>query len=416
MKKSFLLAFLFLTTVTGFSQVKQVAAQSVEAYKNKDYALFLKLTKQMDSLRPSHPNYMYNLAAAYSLNKMEPEAITALRNLLLMNNTVPFEIEPDFEFIKNSEGFQKLKDLKAAQGKVIENSTFKLSLSEKDLHPEGLLYLEKQKLWLASSIRNKKIVSFDHSGKCSDWFTDSHYSVFAMKADAKEQYLWVTTSAMSVMKGYSDEMEGKNEILKIDIKTRKVVKRYTVDGKHVFGDLLLAKNGDVYLSDSVDPLIYKIADDKVTLWKDLKHEAFNLQGMVFNSDESQFFIADYLKGILAVSMKDISKTSWLKFPDGATKKGIDGLVFYKNALIGIHNGTKPIRVVKYDLNSDNTQITGFSVLDNNRKDFNEPALATVSKGKLYYFANSPWNFYDAKNDLDATKFENPKLFQLQLDK
>ncbi len=419
MKKNTFLLFLFIT-FSGFSQTNQLYKQSVAAYKSKDYPLFLKLSKQLDSIRPSHPVFTFNLAAGYSLIKKEKEAIAVLNSIVLMNNTIAFEEEADFQNIKNTEGFKKAIDLKEAQNKVIENSKFKVSLSEKDLHPEGLVYLDKHKLWLASSIHLKKIVSFDSKGVCSDWFIDTPYSVFALKADEKQRYLWVSCSTMPEMKNFSPAIDGKNEILKIDIVTRRLVKRYILDDKHVFGDLVIAKNGDVYISDSVEPIIYKIQNDKVPfekiiVWKNLKGIALNLQGLTFNADESKLFVADYLKGILAITMKDDFKTSWLTIPDGATKKGTDGLVYYKNSLIAIQNGAVPIRIVKFNLNQENTQITDFKVMDNNRVAFNEPTLGNITNGKFYFFANAPWKFYDETKQLDETKFENPKLFELPLE-
>lgn len=418
MKKLILLLFFFIS-LFGYSQTNQLYKGSVVAYKRGDFKTFLKLSKQLDSIRPSHPVFSYNVAAGYALTKNENEAIAALQRVVLMDNTIPFE-EVDFQNIKNSSGFQKVIALKEAQNKVIETSNFKVSLSQKDLHPEGMVYLDKHKLWLASSIRLKKIVSFDSKGVCSDWFIDTPYSVFALRADANQRYLWVSCSAMPEMKNYSEAIAGRNEILKIDIKTRRLVKRYIVDGKHVFGDLVVAKNGDVYITDSAEPIIYKIQNDKmphekVVIWKDLKDVASNLQGISFNDDESKLFIADYLKGIMVVTMKDDSKISWLSFPDGTTRKGIDGLVYYKNSLITVQNGAIPIRIVKYNLNTDSTQIADYKVLDNNRSIFNEPALASITKGKLYFFANSPWKFYGDDKQLDETKFENPKLFELQLD-
>ena len=413
MKVCIYLYFIFSTTL-GFSQTKTLYNQSADAYKNKDYVLFLKLTKHLDSIRPSHPTFTYNLAAGYALNKMNSNALTILNQLLLMNNTVAFEDDTDFDNIKNLDEFQKLKDLKRAQNTIIESAKYKLTLSEKDLHPEGLLYLDKHKLWLVSSIRNKKIVSFDETGNCSDWFINTPYSVFALKADTNQNYLWVSCSATPEMKGFSAAMDGKNEILKIDIKTKKVIKKYTVVGNHVFGDLAIAKNGDVYISDSVAPHIYKITNDKIALWKDLKGEAFNLQGIAFNKEESKLFIADYLTGIIVFSMNKALPFSRLTLPEGTSKKGIDGLVYYNNALFTIQNGTVPIRIVKYQLDASNSKIINFTVLDNNRSVFNEPALATISKGELYFFANAPWNFYNSNHQLEETKIENPKLFELKL--
>lgn len=405
---------LLLFGISGFSQTKLLYNQSMEAYKNKDYSLFLKLGIQLDSIRPMHPTFTYNLASAYSLNGKKQEALSVLKTIVLANNTIAFDEDSDFEPIKGDKRFKELLQLKATQSVIIENSIQKLSLSEKDLHPEGLLYLDKYKLWLSSSIRNKKIVAFDANGKCTDWFIDCSYSVFALKTDRNQKYLWVACSAIPEMKNFTKEIEGKSEILKIEIATQKLVKRYTLEGNHVFGDLVVAKNNDVYISDSAEPIIYKIEKGSLSLWKNLKMEAFNLQGITFNENESKLFIADYLKGVLVIDIKTKDRT-WLEFPEETSKKGIDGLVFYKKSVIVIQNGVVPIRIVQYKLNESVTKIIDFVVLDNNRNIFNEPALATLVRNRMYFFANSPWKFYDKNFQLDETKIENPKLFELILD-
>ncbi|MHC0445064.1 TPR end-of-group domain-containing protein [Flavobacterium sp. 3-218] len=406
---------LLLIGALGFAQNKALYDKGIEAYKSKDYALFLRLAKQLDSIRPMHPSFTYNLASAYALNGKKEEALSVLKNMVLANNTVSFEEDTDFTSIKNDKAFKDLESLKILQSKKIENSVEKVLLSEKELHPEGLFYLEKQKLWLSSSIRDKKIVSFDASGKISDWFTDCLYSVFALKADRDEKYLFVACSAIPEMKGFKKELDGKSEILKIEIASKKVVKRYSIEGNHVFGDLVISTSNEVYISDSTEPIIYKIEKENLVLWKDLTNQAFNLQGITFNKDESKLFVADYLKGIAVIDIKN-KKESWLVFPNDASRKGIDGLVFYKKSLIAIQNGVVPIRIAAFKLNETETKIVDFKVLDNNREAFNEPALAALVKNKMYFFANSPWKFYDKNFQLDESKFDNPKLFELDLEK
>ena len=70
---------------------------------------------------------------------------------------------------------------------------------------------------------------------------------------------------------------------------------------------------------------------------------------------------------------------------------------------------KPIRVIQYILKEN--QISDFKIIDNNRPEFDEPALATIVDGKLVFFSNSPWKAYDKSFHLDETKFENPSLYQ-----
>lgn len=408
---------MFITITLSHAQTqKELYQQSVEAYKNKDYPTFLKLTRKLDSIRSFHPTYTYNLASAYALNGKEKEAISTLEKVVLMNNTTAFETDDDFKSITNSDGFQKVLALKKSQETTSANSTKTVSLSEKELHPEGLEFLPKSNLWLASSIRKRKIISFDpRTGKCEDWFTEAGMlSVFSMKKDSKEQFLWVSTSAMTEMENFTADVDGKAAILKIDIKTRKIVKRFEMYGNHVLGDLYVAKNNVVYVSDSSKPIIYKIENGLMTEWISLEKEALNLQGITMNATEDKLFIADYLKGIAFISIKDKTR-KWLDLPSGTIGKGIDGLCFYNNSLIAVQNGVQPIRIVRFHLNDTQNEITKYSIIDHNRPEFNEPALATVVKNKLYFFANSPWQAYDRNGNLDVSKVENPMLFESKLD-
>lgn len=410
-----ILTVLLVNSTLSFSQSqREIYNESTKAYENKDYGVFLKFTQKLDSLRPFHPTYTYNLASAYALNGKTDKALSILRKLVLMNNTTAFETDEDFKSLLGTESFNAVLKLKNDQNKTVASSKQVVTLSEKDLHPEGLIYLPKTKTWLASSIRKRKIVSFDiNTGLCSDWLKeDKMLAVLAMKAD--EKYLWVATAAFPETESFIKEDEGKAEVLKVDLKTKKIIKRFSVEGNHIFGDLIVAKNGIVYISDSGKPMVYKIENDVISEFVSFANDGFNLQGLAFCKDQSKLFIADYLKGIAVIDIKSMNKT-WLNFPEEATAKGIDGLVFYDNTLITIQNGVKPIRVVQFRLNEQQNQITGFKVLDNNRPEFNEPALATIVGGMFYFFANSPWGAYDKNGVLDMNKVSNPMLFSYKLD-
>ncbi|MES2543458.1 MAG: hypothetical protein V4548_01120 [Bacteroidota bacterium] len=415
----FCIVYFLVVTPFCFSQSqKELYTLSIEAYKNKNYAEFLKITKKLDSIRPSHPAYTYNLAVAYNLNNQKEMAISVLKNAILMNNKVAFEEDLDFSNLHQTEGYKELIDLKINQEKPVIGSTKVVSLSEKSLHPESVLFLPKLGIWLASSIRKRKIVTFNMTtGKCGDYAVKNNLlSVFAMKTDDAEKYLWIATAAMPEMEGFSKDLKGKSEIVKGSIQTGEIVNRFPLEGNHIFGDLVIAKSGIVYVSDSGEAVIYKISNDKIEPWLDLRKEAYNLQGLTFNADHSKLFIADYFKGILVISMKNPNDRKWLTFPKGTTVKGIDGLVYYKKSLIAVHNGVTPIRLIQYNLDDNENQITTYKILDNNRPEFDEPALATIVKDKLYFFANSPWKGYDKDFNLDENKFENPMLYSYPLKK
>lgn len=417
MKKYISIIVLVLSGICSNAQtLNEIYGQSVKAYEAKDFKTFFSLTLKLDSLRPSHPTFTYNLASAHALNGNINKANFYLERLVLTNNKVEFEKDEDFKALQNTIDYKKIISLKSELEKTIISSQKVVSLSEKDLHPEGLLYLSKSKIWLVTSIRKKKIVSFDiHTGSCVDWFVDKNkFAVFSMKTDNEQKFLWVSTGAIPEMEDFTKEQEGKSEILKIDLKTKEVVKRFSAEGTHLFGDLVVAQNNTVYISDSNSPIIYKIENDEISEWLNLKGEAFNLQGIAINSESTKIFIADYLSGIVGVSIENNANRSWLEFPKGTTKKGIDGLVFYDNSLIAIQNGVQPIRIVKYKLDKNQKEIQSFKIIDNNRPEFNEPALSTIKNNKLYFFANSPWKFYSKDFKLDLEKLKNPALFEYDL--
>ena len=388
---------------------------SIKAYEAKNYSEFLQLTKQLDSIRPMHPTFTYNLAIAYALQQQTDNAVLQLKKAILMNAKTAFEDDADFQSIKETEAFKSLSAFKQKQLDVVATSQKAITLSEKALHPESVLYLSKTKTWLASSIRKRKIVSFDEkTGKCSDWLTaENILAVFALKPDAKEEFLWVATSAIPEMENYSETVKGKAEILKVNIKTKKIVNRYSLEGNHVFGDIYVTKNNKVFISDSDKPIIYTIENDALAVWLSMENTAFNLQGITMNREEDMLFIADYLKGIAVIKTAN-KEVNWLHFPKDATSKGIDGLVYAKNSLFAVQNGVSPIRITQLKLNSSHTKITNFKVLDNNRPEFDEPALLTLVKDKLYFFANSPWKAYDKNGVLDESKVTNPELYFLKL--
>lgn len=388
---------------------------SIKAYESKNYSEFLQLTKQLDSIRPMHPTFTYNLAIAYALQQQTDKAVLQLKKAILMNAKTAFEDDADFQSIKETEAFKSLSAFKQKQLEVVATSQKAITLSEKALHPESVLYLSKTKTWLASSIRKRKIVSFDEkTGKCSDWLTaENMLAVFALKPDAKEEFLWVATSAIPEMENYSETLKGKAEILKVNIKTKNIVNRYSLEGNHVFGDINVTKNNKVFISDSDKPIIYTIENDALSVWLSLEKTALNLQGIAMNREEDMLFIADYLKGIAVIKTAN-KEVNWLHFPKDATSKGIDGLVYAKNSLFAIQNGVSPIRITQLKLNSSHTEITDFKVLDNNRPEFDEPALLTLVKDKLYFFANSPWKAYDKNGVLDQSKVTNPELYFLKL--
>ena len=238
-----------------------------------------------------------------------------------------------------------------------------------------------------------------------------------MRGDEKLNILWATTTAFPQMENFQKADDGKSGVFKYDLKTGKLLKKYLLSnetGKHGFGDLIVAKNGDVYASDSVSPNIYRIANGKDELELFLTSDNFaSLQGLAFSTDEKIMFAADYSKGVFRIEMRG-KKISELAVDAKTNPIAIDGLYFHRGNLIATQNGFDPHRVARFTLNKDFSAITKSETLEANQADFNEPTLGVIAGSDFYFIANSQWNLTNENGTLAADKLKEPVILRLKL--
>lgn len=420
--------FLILTfLISAFSINAQTAAemresldferQAVVSYNAKEYAKFLEQTKRASALKPNHPRLLYNLAVAYALNNKPDDALTVLERLAAMD--LIFNDVEDLKPLHDLPRFKAVRKEFALNEKPVNRSEKAFTIPQKDLITEGIAYDAKTKRFFVSSIHRRKIVSIDKNGRVSDFSsdTDGLWSVSGMRVDEKRNVLWAATTAFPQMKDFIKADDGKSAIFKYDLKTGKLLQKFPLSNekeKHALGDLVLAKNGDVYASDSVSPNIYRIDSKTNKLEIFLSSDNFaSLQGLAFSPDEKFLFAADYSKGVFRVDLKD-KKISQIAVDKNTNPIAIDGLYFHQDSLIVIQNGFRPHRVARFVLNKDFTRITKSETLEANHADFNEPTLGVLVENDLYYIANSQWNLTNERGTLAEDKLKEPVILRLKL--
>ena len=394
--------------------------QATKAYKEKDYSAYLENMKMATSLRPHHPTFMYNLAGAYALAGHRSEALAWLAKVADMGLIYPASKEDDFASIKDSDGFKlilkKFEDNKAP----INKSASAFTVKEKGLIPESVAYDSADGVFYLSSVHKRKIVSIAKDGKVKDFATeqDGLWSVMGMKVDARRRHLWVCSAAHPQMVNYREEENGNSAVLKFDLRTGKLIKKYLLTNKpkaHWFGDLAVSSNGDVYVTDSKSPSIYLIRRDADELEPFIEGPPFvSLQGLDFSTDEKHLFVADYIKGIFLIDLRAKKVTS-LDPPPGSTLIGIDGLYSYKGGLIAIQNGVNPHRVIRVYLNKEGDRLERFETIEANNPLFDEPTLGVLVNNSFYYVANSQWGAIDKNGKLaPVEQLREPVILKVKL--
>jgi len=381
---------------TPVKDLKDYIEAASKSYQTKDYPGLVENIKIALTLRPTHQTYMYYLVKGYALTGKKAEALQLLSDAVNMGLVYRAAQDKDLDSIKDDPEFKtilaKIENNKAHIG----TSELGFTVHEKAFIGEGVDYDPVDEAFYVSSVYKRKIVKIDKKGTATDFAAnqDELWSALGIKIDAKRRWLWVATSAHSRMVNFNKEDDGRTAVLKYDLKTGKLIKRYDLSNKpkhHLFGDLTINSRGDVYVTDSIAPEIYVIHLDKDQLELFLESDDFvSPQGIAFSEDGNRLFMADYSKGIFVI---DTNTKKFVNIPAApkTTMLGIDGIYFYKGSLIASQNGVNPVRIVRIYLNKDFSAVDKFEVVEANNTLFGEPTLGAIVKDTFYYNANSLWD-------------------------
>lgn len=166
--------------------------------------------------------------------------------------------------------------------------TFKQSL----LYPEGVAFNAKTNVFYVSSVTTGTISTVDQQGNCKVFYTDpSLKSSFGMKTDEKRNCLWVCTGDPNYSK-FSDSSTYKKMIrfIGIDMSSGKKIEDINLsalfNGKHFANDFAMDSGGNMYITDSYSPVIYKVdVNGKASVFATsdmFKGENIGLNGIAYN--------------------------------------------------------------------------------------------------------------------------------------
>jgi len=411
------------------TQSRQMYQDAIAAYNDRVYGDYLRRVREIDGLRPNHPRVVYMLAGAYALTGDGAAAVATLERLAGLGLVAEPEEDADFDTIRDSEAFAAVLDKFAANARPVGRSGRAFTVpGQNDFIPEGVAYDPVSGNYYVGSVYRRAIVEVrpEEARAFGAWERgDGLWSVFALRVDPARRVLWACSSAIEQTKWLNEKEVGYAGVFKYDLTSRLPVKRFILSnkrGKHLFGDMALARSGDVYVTDSIDRSIYRIGGTTGVFERWFESDLFaSPQGIDFSDDDRHLFVADYSYGVFRIDTKTRA-IQLLSVPDNLTTLGIDGLAFYDNSLVVIQNGVRPHRVLRLSLNDRQDRIVGWEVLEANHPDFDEPTLGVVIPGpdrktaSFIYVANSHWGAFDRDGKLrENATLSPPIVLELDLD-
>jgi hypothetical protein len=391
-----LLVAAFVTTLICAHTTHAQASSSAQTPKKEippTTAHEISTLQQFLASHPDDPSALYNLALDESSIGENSQALDLLEKMARAHTGLDPKggAQRSFKEISSDPRFTALVAEIEKENPPIIRSTTSGVLYERDLAPEGIAYDPADKSFYVSSIGKHKIVRIAPDGSAKDFKSsqqDGLGATLGMKVDAKRRFLWVTSDSFD-----GDPKESRFALYQYDLKsgTLRFKHKCTPGAEGFLNDVALTSTGEAYATNTTTGEVFHASPDRDGLEPFLPRDAVGqANGIAVSDDDKVLFVA----GWIGVVRADIvtRKFALLAKPLAVSDAGLDGLYFYKGALIGIQNpDLHPARVVRYVLNPQLDAITRAEVLETYNPLFEIPTTGTIAGDSLYFMANTQIN-------------------------
>jgi sugar lactone lactonase YvrE len=257
-------------------------------------------------------------------------------------------------------------------------------------YPEGIAFNPKTNEFFVSSMRHGTVGAVTADGTYREFAKDPLLvSAVGLHADPDRNRLLVCVSDPGVSMVTSPKTQKKiARLLSFDLTTGKRIhvvelEKLSADGQHFCNDLTIDEKGDVFVTDSFSPIIYRVDPSykaKIFLKSDtFKGEGFNLNGIVHHAGD-YLLVAKYNDGtIWKIDEKDPKKMEQVAISEKLPNA--DGMLLTGDGeLVVVQNGDVN-RVVRLK-STDGFKTAKVEKVVQTTKDFPTTVVAGVG-GKLY---------------------------------
>jgi sugar lactone lactonase YvrE len=414
-------------TVTGIPAVDSATvarsawSAAQRAFRANDLAGARREVEHAATAWPRQQVYLWARATLGARARDTAEVIAALTEYANLGLGRDLHADTTFAVFSGRPWFAALVAAHDANRAVFARSSVRLTLSDSTLYPEGADYDPRTGKFYVASIRHRTIVEVSPNGAERELIKRDERgngAVLGVRVDAARGVVWATMAGIPQMEGFRPADSAIAALVRIRISDGSIERRWKFDParQHVLGDLALGPTGDVFVTDSQDPVLYRLRSGADSL-EAIHNPLFrSLQGLAPTADGRFLYVADYSHGMLRV---DLGNATVIRVdePLHATTLGVDGIVLRGRSIIAIQNGVSPARVLRLDLNDDGKRIVRAEVIDRNWKIAGEPTIGTIAGNDFVYVANSQGeNYTDDGVRRAAIPLKAPILLSLPLDR
>ena len=359
------------------------------------------------------PVYMLRMASVESRLGNTDAAIQWLARYAATGLKYEVRSDEDLKALADTPQYRQIESAMHDRSAPISRTQEICKLPIVDLMPEDITFDPHSGAFITSSVQHHCLyrVRLPKNGidTCAvdelpmeDWARG--WPILAVSLDSKRKRIWATAAALPGFSEVSGREAGKTALFALDNETGQIIRRFDLvtDGPGEFGDMCVAGDGTVYVSDNIGGGVYRVHGDlKTASLEKIADGLFSPQTPTLAADGRRLFVADYSIGIAVIELGTPAarKLGYLPHPDNVAVTGLDGLYRFGDSLIGIQNGTEPERIMRFRLNRQQTRITSAEVIEQSTKQLGEPTHAVLVGGRFYVSANVGWEKIDDHGQL-----------------
>ena len=363
--------------------------------------------EKLQAAFPDRASTLFFLAASKQHLGETLDALKLLKECLALRAGFDPSGEPAFRALKDSKEFADLVESAHRDYPMVAKARIAFVVEEKDLVPEGLAYNAKRDVFYLSSLNRRKIVQLEQDGGVSDLVPserDRLLPVLGIRMDPLDGTIWANCFAE----------RGVAELVHYAADGT-LLGRYAPkdEAKHGFNDLVVRKNGDILLTDSLNNQVLRF-DTKSKEFQPLPlHRALLYpNGIALADDDEQLFVADAL-GVVRVALAKGSSADVNPGPR-RTLAGFDGMYWYKGGLVGVQNGIGAPRVAAFRLSEDGLSVKQATILEYRSALTTLPTTGAIRGSDFYFISNSQIDNMNDDKVLDATRLERIRIASVRL--
>jgi sugar lactone lactonase YvrE len=182
------------------------------------------------------------------------------------------------------------------------------TLPDSTFWPEGMDYDARTGRYYVASVRHGTIAEVTSGGSAREIIARHSLGIGSMlgvRVDPAGGVLWATTSGRPQLAGYQPADSAIAALLRVRISDGTVEQRWDLAPSprgHTLGDLAVGPAGDVYVTDSNEPVLYRLRPGASALEPMTDSLFKSLQGLAPSADGRWLYLADYSRGLLRVDL------------------------------------------------------------------------------------------------------------------